>query len=47
MAGERPAVRRHYFGDRPPGASLERFVTALEEIIEEHEKALSALTRRR
>jgi hypothetical protein len=47
MAQERPAVRTHYFGDRPPGASLERFVTALEEIIEEHEKALDALTRRR
>jgi hypothetical protein len=47
MASERPAVRSHYFGDRPPGQSLERFVAAVEEIIEEHEKALSTLTRRR
>jgi len=46
-AAGRTAMRTHYFGDRAPGGSLDRFVEALVETIDAHEKALEDLTRRR
>ncbi len=47
LAPARSAMRTHYFGDFEPGTSLERFESALAQVIAEHELAMKALTRRR
>jgi hypothetical protein len=47
LAQERAQMRSHYFGDQPADGSLTRFVAALTGVIEDHEKALAELSRRR